>query len=92
MPNMSGWQFLSELLKNYENVPVLVMTGDADEETRRRVYSLGVSGFLEKPLDYQVLRSTIRQALALRRRLAADEEAKRRSSSRNPNLLSLQAG
>jgi CheY-like chemotaxis protein len=92
MPNMSGWQFLSEVLKNYEHIPILVMTGDTDEDVRRRVYNLGVNGFLEKPLDYQALRSSIRQALALRRRLAADEEIKRRNSQRTTVLPHLQAG
>ncbi len=92
MPQMSGWQFLSELIKNYNSIPVIVMTGASEEETRRRIFNLGVTGFLDKPLDYQLLRSTIRQALSQRRRHAADEESKRRSLSREAAIKqSLQA-
>lgn len=56
-------------LKNIRNslkvrfIPVIILTGMKDEETKRRVTELGVSAYIEKPYSDQNLKSAIDQCL-----------------------------
>ncbi|HWD38251.1 MAG TPA: HD domain-containing phosphohydrolase [Fimbriimonas sp.] len=54
MPGLDGFQVLDWIkYKNERNdyVPVLVLTADANAETRRKALSLGADDFLTKPYD-----------------------------------------
>jgi HD-like signal output (HDOD) protein/CheY-like chemotaxis protein len=72
MPEMSGLQFLTEAKRRYPQVIRMILSGQADEE--QIIRSVGVTHqYLSKPCTNEVLVSTIKQALGLRK-ILADEK------------------
>lgn len=68
MPTRSGFDVL-EALQPWivaEHLPVIVITGDASIESRRRALSLGARDFLEKPFDLIELTLRVRNQLETR--------------------------
>jgi putative two-component system response regulator len=53
MPHLDGFEVMSQLqpLLAGDRIPILLLTGDATAEARRRALSLGARDFLNKPLD-----------------------------------------
>jgi DNA-binding NarL/FixJ family response regulator len=45
------------------NIPVLFITGHADEETRKKAHEINPAGYLTKPLDEGELRETLENIL-----------------------------
>lgn len=87
MPNVDGLAVLEALRtrKNDRSVPVIVLTADANEETKRRALRAGASDFLLKPFDQLEVLLRIGNLLEVRRlhlqldnQRAAYEEAVRR--------------
>lgn len=64
MPGVSGIQLAEELKKRGEKVPVIVITGHADVPLAIQAMKAGVSDFIEKPFDDEVMLTAIRSALA----------------------------
>jgi chemotaxis protein histidine kinase CheA len=52
MPNMDGFEFLSELKenKNFSSIPVVMITSRTDEHYSTRAFELGAAAFLTKPV------------------------------------------
>ena len=59
MPRMSGIEFITELRKINENVPVLMVTSESDEEKLVKAYEAGANGFLNKPVEPAALKEAI---------------------------------
>ncbi len=61
MPVMDGFQVLDYLSKNnyLYKLPVIIISGDYEKETKTRVYNYGVADMLEKPFDFEVVRHRI---------------------------------
>ena len=55
MPGQGGQELLDRLNQENLNLPVVVMTGNADDKTRRRALESGAADFLEKPVDAEHL-------------------------------------
>ncbi len=55
MPGMSGLEVLRCIRETDQELPVIMLSGMLDEETRRQVYELGAHACLLKPVDPQVL-------------------------------------
>ncbi|MGH9900409.1 MAG: response regulator [Pyrinomonadaceae bacterium] len=64
LPEMNGLQVLREIRSLSPNVPVIVVTGEANDETRRQCERLGVHEYLSKPPDYDALIGALGRALA----------------------------
>ena len=65
MPVLDG-QKLMQLVRgdpNHRDVPVLVVTRDAGEDTRRRVLGAGAAAFLAKPLQAPTIVATVRKLI-----------------------------
>ena len=62
MPGRSGHELLSVLAARDHRLPVIVMTGNADQRTRKQVLDSGAVAILEKPFDADDLIDTIRAA------------------------------
>ena len=84
MPYLDGFSVLESLRADRSEVylPIIVLTADVNEETKRRALNLGATDFLNKPLDYIEVLLRIRNLLETRRihqlldnRRAALEEA-----------------
>jgi putative two-component system response regulator len=68
MPEMDGVEFIKHfrLIKNYREIPIVMLTGEYDAEIRRRAIEAGASDFLNKPADPIEFSSRVRNLLALR--------------------------
>lgn len=59
---IDGIEAMNEIRK-FSDVPVIYLTGNADENTKKRAYETGPSDYLIKPIDMEVLKKTIRGVL-----------------------------
>src|SRR6059058_6318252 len=90
MPHVDGFVVLDSLRADRSEVylPIIVLTADVNEETKRRALHCGATDFLHKPFDYIEVLLRIRNLLETRRthqlldnRRAALEEAVRARTS-----------
>jgi two-component system response regulator FixJ len=75
LPVMGGFDVMNTLAQRGERLPVIVITGRGDAQTKARALEAGAIAFLEKPVDDRSLMSAIEIAL----RVQAD------AASRSPN-------
>ena len=61
MPGMDGLQLLGELKQRFPDLPVMMVTAYGDDERRRRAAENGAAAFLAKPIDFEHLKSQLRQ-------------------------------
>jgi putative two-component system response regulator len=70
MPDPDGFAVLEQLRERIAatvSLPVLVLTGDADDGIKRRALSGGARDFLTKPFDQHEVRLRVRNLLEIRR-------------------------
>jgi FixJ family two-component response regulator len=65
MPGMSGFQLMEQLVTLRYRIPVIVVTGYANERSRAEAISAGAVCFLPKPVANKELLSCIQRALSL---------------------------
>ena len=58
-----GDSLLAELSARDSRLPVIVITGHGDVETKEKMMKLGAVAFFEKPFDTQQLCGSVRQAI-----------------------------
>ena len=63
MPNMSGDKLAGELTKIRPDIPILLCTGFSETMSEEKAESLGINGFLLKPIVNKDLSHKIREAL-----------------------------
>ena len=63
MPGMSGLDLVQRLAAIGAGIPVIILTAQADEETRRRSLAAGAVAFLAKPFQSAALVDAVRAAL-----------------------------
>jgi two-component system, response regulator, stage 0 sporulation protein F len=61
MPGMDGLQLLGEIKQRCPDLPVLMVTAYGDDARRRRASELGAAQFLNKPVDFDLLKEQLRQ-------------------------------
>jgi two-component system response regulator FixJ len=71
LPAMGGFDVMNTLARRRVPLPVVVITGRSDAQTRARALEAGAVAFLEKPVDDQVLMNAIDAALCHNRAPAA---------------------
>lgn len=59
MPKMNGLQFVQEVRKSDQKIPVIFLTAHGDEEQMKIALSLGANDFIRKPYDLYELRDSI---------------------------------
>jgi FixJ family two-component response regulator len=64
MPGLSGLEVQQRISGAGHRLPVVVVTGHHEPGLRQRCISAGASVYLRKPVDAQVLREAIDQAIA----------------------------
>ena len=69
MPVMDGFAVLEYLNDNnyFNKIPVIIISGNYDKETRNRAYSYQIADMLEKPFNAQVIRHRIENLISLYR-------------------------
>ena len=63
MPGLSGEELQEELKARGVDLPIIVVTADGDEETRRKALRMKAAGFFRKPVDGTALLDAVRWAL-----------------------------
>ena len=63
MPGLSGEELQAELKKREIYLPIIVVTGDDDPETRKRAAKMKAVGFFRKPVDGTALLDAVNWAL-----------------------------
>ncbi|HVF51955.1 MAG TPA: response regulator [Pyrinomonadaceae bacterium] len=64
LPEMHGLQTLQAIRAISPQVPVIVVTGETSDETRKQCERLGVHDYLSKPAKYDELKATLRRSLS----------------------------
>jgi two-component system chemotaxis response regulator CheY len=65
MPYMDGIEFVKTVRADpsHQEIPILMVTTEADPEERERAMSIGVNGYLIKPVTAEVVTQNIRHIL-----------------------------
>lgn len=63
MPEFSGWQVLDALRERGSAIPILVVTADIQQTTRRKCIELGVRAVLNKPPGTSELIAAVSEAV-----------------------------
>jgi DNA-binding response OmpR family regulator len=63
LPEMHGLETLQKIRALNAGVPVVVVTGETSDETRRQCERLGVQEYLSKPADHRQISAALRRAL-----------------------------
>lgn len=67
MPVMDGMKILKSYHERNSNVPLIVITADIQESTRKQCYELGAFSVINKPPKEEELLNIIKKALDLRK-------------------------
>lgn len=65
MPRMNGFELLKALRNNIRSkyIPVVIMSTSEDKNDLKKCYSLGISGYLSKPLRYKEYQNKVTSLL-----------------------------
>lgn len=72
MPKMDGWQVCREI-RQYSNVPVIMLTAKSDERDELQGFQLGVDEYISKPFSPKILVARV-EAILRRTNQLADED------------------
>jgi CheY-like chemotaxis protein len=61
MPGMDGLTLLREIKARQPDLPVVMVTAYGEDERRRLAEELGAIEFITKPVDFDLLKSQLRQ-------------------------------
>lgn len=63
IPDLNGIEILKQVKKKLPKMPVIMLTGQADEESKMKALECGASLCLVKPVDTEDLDRTVREIL-----------------------------
>ena len=68
MPNMDGYELLHHVRESAElsQLPVIMVTGAEDEESRVKALMLGANDFIQKPINPEIMLHCVKNNIALR--------------------------
>ncbi|HEX2646971.1 MAG TPA: response regulator [Candidatus Dormibacteraeota bacterium] len=61
MPGMDGLHLLAEIKRRFPDLPVMMVTAYGDDERRRQASKYGAAEFLTKPVDFERLKTQLRE-------------------------------
>ena len=65
MPGTDGWEMLQRIQERHGSIPVIMFSGQVDEQSAARAEERGASAFVGKPFDPQYLIDQAKQILPL---------------------------
>ena len=72
MPKMDGWQTCREI-RQYSQVPIIMLTAKADERDELQGFQLGVDEYISKPFSPKILVARVEAILRRTNQLTSDE-------------------
>ena len=75
MPKYSGYELLQTFtsFSRTQVIPIIIVSGEAGAQTREQCKQLGASGYFEKPIDFDALRSYLTQVVKTRKHTPRSE-------------------
>ncbi len=69
MPNYSGYELLQTFtaFSHTQGIPVIIVSGEAGAQTKEHCKQLGAFAYIEKPIDFDALRTCLTQLTKVRR-------------------------
>lgn len=67
MPGMSGLQLLSNIRKQYEHMPFIMVTAQGEIKTAVEAMKLGASDYILRPFELETLEIAVKKALTVKR-------------------------
>ena len=64
MPGMDGLTLLGRIKQHFPDLPVMMVTAYGDDERRRRAGEYGAAEFITKPVDFDFLKTQLRDLSA----------------------------
>lgn len=68
MPGLTGLELLERVLANYAQTPVIIVSGNGDEEQAQELIAIGAFDSLLKPFRLEVVEESVKRALEFRRK------------------------
>ncbi len=65
MPGTDGWEMLQRIQERHGSIPVIMFSGQVDEQSAARAEERGASAFVGKPFDPQYLIDQAKQILPI---------------------------
>ena len=63
MPDISGLELATELLKKKPDLPIILCTGHSNKVSEEKIEELGIKALLYKPYDKKMLSLTVQSVL-----------------------------
>ena len=63
MPQMTGYELSTQILELRKDIPIILCTGFSEDISEKKAISLGIKGFLLKPISMKDLSQKIREVL-----------------------------
>lgn len=63
MPAMTGLEFIREMKKRKQQIPIIIITAYGNIEMAKEILSEGIFKMIEKPLDFDILVPIVASAL-----------------------------
>lgn len=82
MPGMNGIEFLEELQKKGNDIPVIMITGHGDIDTAVESLKKGAFDFIQKPLDLNRLLISVRHAFEREKLVVETKKLKKKINKR----------
>jgi two-component system, NtrC family, response regulator PilR len=89
LPDGSGLELVSEISTRFPNTPVAMITAYGNVEAAVEALKAGAFDFVSKPVDINVLRRLVRQALELNERRIEQPDASGRLIGGSPAMIAL---
>ena len=89
LPDGSGLELVSDISTRFPNTPVAVITAYGNVEAAVEALKAGAFDFVNKPVDINVLRGLVRQALELNTKRTTRPEEASRLLGTSPAMVSL---
>jgi DNA-binding NtrC family response regulator len=71
MPGLSGDQILKRVQMQHPHTPVIVISGNSDEDTARNLLDMGAFAYISKPFKLEEVESAVVRAIARHQELKA---------------------
>ncbi len=67
MPNMDGYEFIENIRKSdvHSKVPVIILSSESGEESRKRGKEAGADAYVDKPFDAKKFQSQVSRFLSV---------------------------
>ena len=72
MPTMDGFAVLEQIRykQDYRDIPVIIITGETDQETKERAIGLGAHAFLSKPFNPTLVSNSLENLISMKENAA----------------------